>query len=481
MSLAEAHRRLVAKEISAVELTKEHLQKIREWEPKINAFITVNEEEALAQATEVDKKGDFTNPLAGIPIAIKDVFCTKNLKTTAASKMLANFIPPYDATSVAKLRAGGGIFLGKVSTDEFTMGGSNETSAFGAVKNPWDFTRISGGSSGGSVAAVASGECIFATGTDTGGSIRQPASFCGCTGLKPTYGRISRFGVISMASSCDTIGVITQTAEDAAIVLKELAGADGLDATAPKNPAPENYLKFLEDKKDLTGLRIGIPKEYFTEGLDLSVEKITRNAIEILKKLGAEIKAISLPHTKYAVPVYYLIMASEVSANLARFDGIRFGHVSKKEANSLLDFYEQNRTEGFGPEVKRRIMLGTYALSAGYYDAYYLKALKVRVLIREDFIKAFEEVDLIATPTAPTTAWKLGEKIDDPLQMYLADIFTVPANLAGIPGISIPCGFAENLPVGFQLMAKHFDESTLLHAAHIFQKNTDFHKKKPSL
>jgi aspartyl-tRNA(Asn)/glutamyl-tRNA(Gln) amidotransferase subunit A len=399
------------------------------------------------------------------------------MPTTAASKILENYIPPFDATSVEKLKIAGVVNLGKTNTDEFTMGASTETSAFKKTKNPWDLERVPGGSSGGSAAAVAADLCVFATATDTGGSIRQPASFCGVTGLKPTYGRISRYGVISMASSLDTIGVISKTVEDAAIALEILAGQDSKDATSGSAPI-EKYSENL--RTDLKGLKIGIPKEYFIEGLDSGVEKVVREGITQLKKLGAEIIEISLPHTEFAVPTYYVVASSEISANMARFDGVRYGPtVANSEVENLVEMYFENRTRGFGDEVKRRIMLGTFALSAGYADKFYKKALQVRTLIKKDFDAAFAGIDLIAAPTAPTTAFKLGEKMDDPVQMYLADIFTAPASLAGVSAISIPAGFSENLPVGLQLIANQWEESKLLSAAHAFQIATGHHLEKP--
>lgn len=416
------------------------------------------------------------SPISGIPIAHKDVFNTDGIPTTAASKILENYTPSFDATSVAKLKEAGSVILGKVNTDEFTMGASTETSAFKKTKNPWDLSRVPGGSSGGSAAAVAADLCCFATATDTGGSIRQPASFCGVTGLKPTYGRISRYGVISMASSLDTIGVITKTVQDAAIALEVMAGQDTKDATSSDTKI-EKYSENL--RTDLKGLRIGIAQEYFSEGLDAGVEKIIREGIEQLKKLGAEIVEISLPHTEYAVPTYYVVASSEISANMARFDGIRYGPTVKNEdVKDLTELYFENRTRGFGDEVKRRIMLGAFTLSAGYADKFYKKALQIRTLIKRDFDQAFEKVDLIVSPTAPSTAFKFGEKSEDPVSMYLTDIFTAPASLAGIPGISIPAGFSEKLPVGMQLLANQFEESKLLGAAHAFQHSTDFHLKK---
>jgi aspartyl-tRNA(Asn)/glutamyl-tRNA(Gln) amidotransferase subunit A len=459
---------------SAEEVTAAYLERIKQVDPKIESYLFVNEK----VVHEIQNpKSKIQNPLFGIPIAHKDVFNTDGMPTTAASKILENYIPPFDATSVEKLKIAGVVNLGKTNTDEFTMGASTETSAFKKTKNPWDLERVPGGSSGGSAAAVAADLCVFATATDTGGSIRQPASFCGVTGLKPTYGRISRYGVISMASSLDTIGVISKTVEDAAIALEILAGQDSKDATSGSAPI-EKYSENL--RTDLKGLKIGIPKEYFIEGLDSGVEKVVREGITQLKKLGAEIIEISLPHTEFAVPTYYVVASSEISANMARFDGIRYGPtVANSEVENLVEMYFENRTRGFGDEVKRRIMLGTFALSAGYADKFYKKALQVRTLIKKDFDAAFAGIDLIAAPTAPTTAFKLGEKMDDPVQMYLADIFTAPASLAGVPAISIPAGFSENLPVGLQLIANQWEESKLLSAAHAFQIATGHHLEKP--
>ena len=470
LNLVETKKLLSEKKASESEIVADYLKRISEVDPKIDSFLFVDEKAASQ---------NFDGILGGIPIAHKDVFNTDGMPTTAASKILENYIPPFDATSVEKLKVAGSVILGKTNTDEFTMGASTETSAFKKTKNPWDLERVPGGSSGGSAAAVAADLCVFATATDTGGSIRQPASFCGVTGLKPTYGRISRYGVISMASSLDTIGVISKTVEDAAIALEIMAGQDSRDATSGSAPV-EKYSENL--RTDLKGLKIGIPKEYFIEGLDSGVEKVIREGITQLKKLGAEIVEISLPHTEFAVPTYYVVASSEISANMARFDGIRYGPtVANSEVENLVEMYFENRTRGFGDEVKRRIMLGTFALSAGYADKFYKKALQVRTLIKKDFDDAFAEIDLIATPVAPTTAFKLGEKTDDPVQMYLEDIFTAPVSLAGVPAVSIPAGFVGNLPVGLQLIANQWEESKLLNAAHAFQNSTDFHLQKPKI
>jgi aspartyl-tRNA(Asn)/glutamyl-tRNA(Gln) amidotransferase subunit A len=470
LNLVETKKLLAEGKASAEEVSAAYLERIKKVDPKIESYLFVNK--AVPRQARDEKASLF-----GIPVAHKDVFITNGIPTTAASKILENYTPVFDATSVAKLNKAGVTTLGKVNTDEFTMGASTETSAYKQTKNPWDLSRVPGGSSGGSAAAVAADLCCFATATDTGGSIRQPASFCGVTGLKPTYGRISRYGVISMASSLDTIGLVTKTVEDAAIALETLAGQDVMDATTGDADVPK-YSQEL--RTDLKGLKVGVPKEYFVEGLDADVEKIVREGIEQLKKLGAEIVEISLPHTEYAVPTYYVVASSEISANMARFDGVRYGPTAENPEN-LIEMYFENRTKGFGEEVKRRIMLGTFALSEGYADKFYKKALQVRTLIKRDFDEAFKNVDLIAAPTAPTTAFKLGEKVDDPIQMYLADIFTAPASLAGAPGISVPAGFSNGLPVGLQLIANQWEESKLLAAANAFQTSTDFHTKKPKL
>jgi aspartyl-tRNA(Asn)/glutamyl-tRNA(Gln) amidotransferase subunit A len=470
LTLIETKQLLADKKVSAAELLHAYQERIKLVDPKIESYLYIapSPQGSYVRGEEV---------LAGIPLAHKDVFCTRDMPTTAASKMLEGYTPPYDATSVAKLRAAGAVCLGKVNTDEFTMGSSTESSAYRQTKNPWDLSRVPGGSSGGSAAAVAADLCVFATATDTGGSIRQPASFCGVTGLKPTYGRISRYGVMPMASSLDTIGVITKSVADSAEVLKVLAGKDPQDATTGDREVPD-YTKLL--RTDLQGVKVGIPKEYFIQGLHPEVEKAVRDSIAQLEKLGAEIVEISLPHTEYAVPTYYVVASSEISANLARFDGIRFGPAGQGE--NLVETYFDARTKGLGDEVKRRIMLGTFTLSAGYADAYYKKALKVRTLIKQDFETAFQQVDVIATPVAPTTAFKLGEKTSDPLAMYLEDIFTIPASLAGIPGISVPCGFdSAKLPIGLQLLANQWEEAKLLGVAHAYQVSTDWHTKKPKL
>ena len=482
LTIKQANEGLKKKEFSSVELTKACLNQIKKTDEKIKAFITVTEDLALNQAKAADKRGDFSNPLSGIPAAIKDLFLIKDTKTTAASKILENYVAPYTATAVSKLEKAGAVILGKTNMDEFACGSSTETSYFGQTKNPWDLERVPGGSSGGSAAAVAADQCLFALGTDTGGSIRQPASLCNLCGLKPTYGRVSRYGVIAMASSLDQVGPMTKTIEDTALVLKQIAGTDRFDSTTVNQKIPDY---FSELNKSIKGLKIGIPKGYFISGMETGVEKTVLAAIEKLKELGAQIKEVSLPTAKYGLAVYYILMPSELSANLARYDGVRYGYSAK--AKTLMENYSQTRAVGFGPEIRRRIMLGTYALSAGYYDAYYLKAQKVRTLVKRDFEKALAGVDCLVTPTSPTVAFKLGEKIDDPLTMYLSDIFTVSINIAGVPALSLPCGFAKpkdgktEMPVGLQIIGRHFDEQTILRVGHQYQKSTDWHLKKPSI
>ncbi|MGA2695876.1 MAG: Asp-tRNA(Asn)/Glu-tRNA(Gln) amidotransferase subunit GatA [Terriglobales bacterium] len=437
---------------------------------KIGAYLVLSKERAAAKAAQIDAmaaNGEALPPLAGVPVGIKDVLCTRDVRTTAGSRILGNYIPPYDCTAVARMEAAGAVVLGKLNCDEFAMGSSNENSAWRPVRNPRDLSRVPGGSSGGSAAAVAADLAVATLGSDTGGSIRQPASFCGVVGLMPTYGRVSRYGLIAFASSLDHIGPFTKTVKDAATVLKVIAGRDPMDATSAETPVPD-YVAELS--KGVRGLRIGVPKEYFGEGLDSEVRAAVEAAIQKLASLGCEIKPISLPHTKYAIPVYYIIATAEASSNLARFDGVRYGYRAK-DAKNLSQMYRRTRDCGFGAEVKRRIMLGTYALSAGYYDAYYLKAQKVRTLLTRDFEEAFKQVDAIVTPTSPTAAFKIGEKSDDPLAMYLADIFTVTADLAGICGVSIPCGETkEKLPIGMQILGKHFDESTILRVGHAYEQ-----------
>lgn len=474
------HNKLISKEITAVQLIEQYFNNIEKKEKDIFAYLTLMKESAIKQAEKIDERisrGETVGLIEGIPGAIKDNICIQGIRTTAASKILDNYIAPYDATVIKRLKESGAIFLGKTNLDEFAMGSSTEKSAYGPTKNPEDLERVPGGSSGGSAAAVASGEAVWALGSDTGGSIRQPASFCGVVGLKPTYGRVSRYGLLSMASSFDQIGPITRTVEDAAIILSEISGEDSMDATSAKSSCKryENYLT-----EDIKGVKIGIVKEYL-ENLNPEIKKVINKATEIFKKAGAEIKEINLPYSKYALPVYYIIMPSEVSSNLARFDGIKYGMRIFDFKDSELDFtsedknilevYLDSRRYGFGEEVKKRIMLGTYALSSGYYDAYYLRAQKVRTLIKQDFEKAFKEVDFILTPTTPSTAFKFGEKTEDPLQMYLEDIFTITANIAGVPAISLPGGEVKSLPIGIQLMGRWFDEEGLLNVAYTFEQN----------
>lgn len=491
LPLTETISGLQRGDFSSRELTQAYLDRIETLEPTLQAFITLTPEFALQQADVADKKlSDLRNQqpersaaqlkdiaLLGVPIAIKDVLATKNIRTTAGSRILENFVPPYDATAVERLIKGGVVVLGKTNTDEFAMGSSTENSGFHTTHNPWDLTRVPGGSSGGSAAAIAARMAPLALGTDTGGSVRQPASFCGVTGLKPTYGRVSRYGLIAYGSSLDVIGALAQSAQDVAVIFNIIAGHDPLDATSTAHPKAEIR---LNGSQSLTKLRVGIPVEYFGSGIQPEVKSAVRKAIDELQSLGAEILEISLPHTKYAVPVYYLIAPAEASANLARFDGVRYG--PRSETNAMWDVFRKTRGQHFGREVKRRIMLGTYALSAGYYDAYYGKAQKVRTLIRHDFETVFENVDLIAAPVAPTTAFKIGGHSGDPLSMYLEDIFTLPANLAGVPGLAFPVGFdLEGLPIGMQLMGSHFREDLLLQAAHAYQQITDWHQQKPNL
>jgi aspartyl-tRNA(Asn)/glutamyl-tRNA(Gln) amidotransferase subunit A len=476
LTVAEARDSLRKREISSVELTRACLERIATVEPKIHAFITVSEREALDQARAADARiaAGEVPALCGIPLAIKDIYCTRGVRTTCASRILENFVPPFDATVIAKLRAEGAVFVGKTNLDEFAMGSSTENSAFGPTMNPWDLTRVAGGSSGGSAAAVAADECLASLGTDTGGSIREPASFCGVVGIKPTYSRVSRYGVVAYASSLDQVGPFTKTVRDAAILLRSLAGVDPRDSTCSARPVPDYELAL---SGDVRGMRLGVPREFFVEGMAADVERSIRGALAHYQKSGAQIVDISLPHTEYAVGAYYLIATAEASANLARYDGIRYG--PRAEASSLAELYSATRAHGFGAEVKRRIMLGTFALSAGYYDAYYLKAQKVRTLIRRDFEQAFMKCDAIVTPTVPTTAFKLGEKTEDPLQMYLSDIFTISVNLAGLPGLVVPCGFDGNrLPIGMQLIGPPFGEEAILRAGDAFEHS--FALKRPA-
>ncbi|MCD6506150.1 Asp-tRNA(Asn)/Glu-tRNA(Gln) amidotransferase subunit GatA [Candidatus Poribacteria bacterium] len=468
-------------EVSATDIVKSVLERIDEVEEKIKAYITITDDLALRSAEKVDEllaKGEELPDLAGIPVAIKDVICTKGVLTTCASKILYNFVPPYDATVMVKLNRQMIAMIGKANMDEFAMGSSTENSGFFITHNPWGLDRVPGGSSGGSAAAVAADEAICSLGSDTGGSIRQPAALCGVVGLKPTYGRVSRFGLVAFASSLDQIGPITKDVEDCALMMNAICGYDPMDSTSADVPVPDFTKSLIPEVK---GFKIGVPKEYFIEGIDPEVEKAVRKALEKFEELGASVEEISLPHTEYAVADYYIIASAEASANLERYDGVKYGYRAEG-ARDLIDMYKKTRSEGFGAEVKRRIMLGTYALSAGYYDAYYLKGLKVRTLIKRDFDEAFEKVDVIVTPTSPTPAFRIGEKVDDPLTMYLSDIFTISANLAGICGISIPCGFSsQGLPIGMQILGKPFDEETILRVAYAFEQNTDYHTLKPRI
>ena len=479
LSLCELQKKFTAGEVTATEIVRAYFLRIGQVEPKVKAYVSQTKEAALAQAGALDErlKGwRKTKPMTGMPLAIKDNLCTEGVRTTCSSRMLQQFIPPYDATVIAKLRDQDYILLGKANLDEFAMGSSTEHSAFGPSRNPWNLQHVPGGSSGGAAAAVAADECVATLGSDTGGSIRQPAAFCGVVGLKPTYGRVSRYGLVAFASSLDQVGPITKDVPDAALLLGAIAGHDPLDSTSADLPVPD-YMKALK-KKDLKKLNVGVPVEYFADGLDPEVESSVRAAIDELKSLGGTIKEIHLPRTDAAVAVYYVIATAEASSNLARYDGVKFG-LRAKETKDLLDLYMKTRQEGFGPEVKRRIMLGTYALSAGYYDAYYGKAQAVRTLICEDFRAAFKDVDLIVTPVTPTPAFRLGEKSEDPLQMYLSDIYTISVNLAGLPAIAVPCGFSKaGLPIGVQLIGRPFEEETLLRAAHAYEQSTQWHLKK---
>ncbi|KLU62595.1 glutamyl-tRNA(Gln) amidotransferase subunit A [Peptococcaceae bacterium CEB3] len=476
----ELHDLLVNKEVSAVELTRAFMERIRVVEEKVSAYVFVSEDLALKQAARVDERiagGENLGPLEGIPMGLKDNLCTEGIKTTCASKMLQNFVPPFDATVTERLKKAGAVCLGKLNMDEFAMGSSTENSHLQPTRNPWDLDRVPGGSSGGPAAAVAADETVYSLGSDTGGSIRQPAAFCGVVGLKPTYGAVSRYGLIAYASSLDQIGPISKDVRDNALIMNCIAGYDAKDSTSVNYTRPD-YTQFLVD--DIKGLRVGIPREYLGEGTDPGVEEVIRKAVGILRDLGAQVDECSLPHTKYAIPAYYLIAPAECSSNLARYDGVGFGYRAEG-GEDIVDMVSKTRAEGFGPEVKRRIMLGTYALTSGYYDAYYLKAQKVRTLIKGDFDRAFGEYDVLLSPAAPTPAFKFGEKSSDPLAMYLSDVCTVPVNLAGIPAITIPAGFAGVLPVGLHFMGKAFDEGTLYRVAYTFEQNTEFHKAKPDL
>lgn len=478
LTLSEISKALIAKEFSSVEITQYLLERIKQLDPQLNSFITITESLAMEQAKAADERraqGKY-HELLGVPIAHKDLFCTQGVRTSCGSKMLDNFIAPYNATVVQKLINAGCVTLGKTNLDEFAMGSSNESSYYGPVKNPWDQTRVPGGSSGGAAAAVAARLAPASTGTDTGGSIRQPAAFNGVTGIKPTYGRVSRWGMIAYASSLDQGGPIARTAEDCALLLLAMAGFDQKDSTCVNEPVPD-YYTFLDKK--LTGLKVGLPKEFFSQGLDSRIASLIDNAVKELQKLGAEVKEISLANMEQAIPAYYVIAPAEASSNLSRFDGARFGYRCDNPKD-LQDMYTRSRTEGFGAEVRRRILVGTYALSAGYYDAYYLQAQKIRRLIKNDFVRAFNEVDVIFCPTTPNPAWKLGEKVGDPVAQYLEDVYTITANLAGLPALSMPIGFADGLPVGGQLLAPYFEEGRLLNVAHQYQQVTDWHRQVPT-
>jgi len=476
-TIAQLAAGLKSAEFSSVELTEHYINRIKKYDVSLNSFVTVTEERALAQARRADqmiaaKKG---NALTGIPFAQKDIFCTNGVKTSCGSRMLDNFIAPYDATVIESFNNAGAVMLGKTNMDEFAMGSSNETSFYGVVKNPWHHDYVPGGSSGGSAASVAARLVPASTGTDTGGSIRQPAALCNLTGLKPSYGRVSRYGMIAFASSLDQAGTFTQTAEDAALMLNVMAGLDSRDSTSIDEPVPDYSTSLNHEVK---GLKVGLPKEFFADGLDADVAKRVDDAIEEYKKLGAEFVEISLPNAHLSVPAYYIIAPAECSSNLSRFDGVRFGYRCE-EPKDLEDLYKRSRGEGFGAEVKRRILVGAYALSSGYYDAYYLKAQKIRRLIANDFTEAFKQVDVIMSPTTPTPAFKIGEKNDDPISMYFSDIYTIAVNLAGLPGMSVPCGFVNDLPVGLQIIAPYFAEAKLLNVAHQYQQVTDWHQQIP--
>jgi aspartyl-tRNA(Asn)/glutamyl-tRNA(Gln) amidotransferase subunit A len=480
-SIRELHQQLISKDRSAVEITQAALDRIAAVEPKVHSFLAITQDHALAQAQQVDAKiavGEPIGLLAGIPIGIKDNFCTQGVPTTCGSRILAGFIPPFESTVTQRLNAMGAVMVGKTNLDEFAMGSSTENSGFQATVNPWDLSRVPGGSSGGSAAAVAAGECVVSLGSDTGGSIRQPASLCGVVGMKPTYGLVSRFGLVAFASSLDQIGPFSQTVEDAAILLGAIAGHDPKDSTSLKVDIPD-YTQSL--KPDLQGIKIGVIQETMGQGLDPAVEQAVQAAISQLKALGAEIKEISCPRFSYGLAAYYIIAPSEASANLARYDGVKYGF-RQPEPEDILSMYTQTRAQGFGPEVKRRIMIGTYALSAGYYDAYYLKAQKVRTLIKQDFDAAFDQVDVLVSPTSPTTAFKAGEKTEDPLSMYLLDLMTIPVNLAGLPGLSLPCGFdGQGLPIGLQLIGNVLREDQIFQVAYAYEQANHWHERKPEV
>ena len=479
LTLAELREQLDRRQLSAVEVTQAYLARAHALNPTLNTYITISEESALVEAEAADQRIQSGEPaaLTGLPIAVKDIFNAVGMRTTCGSRILHNYVAPYDATAIGRIKEQNAVILGKLNMDEFAMGSSNENSAFGPVRNPWSHDRVPGGSSGGSAASVAARQAAAALGTDTGGSIRQPASHCSVVGLKPTYGRVSRYGVVAYASSLDQVGPVTRDVSDCALLLEAVAGYDPADSTSVNTPVP-NYRAGL--KPDLHGVRLGLPQEYFVDGLDEDVRQAIEQAVSTCRDLGAEILDVSLPHTAYAVACYYLVATAEASSNLARYDGVRYG-LRAEHSKNLIDMYMQSRAAGFGPEVKRRIMLGTYALSSGYYDAYYLKAQKVRTLIRQDFLNAFDKVDALLTPVAPTPAFALGEKVDDPLQMYLSDIFTIPVNLAGTCAMSLPCGFSgKQLPIGLQLIGRPFDEATILKTAYAFEQATTWHTLKPT-
>ncbi len=477
LTIHQAHQLLQQKSISSVDLTRAVLERIAAQDGRIQAYLCLTPEAALESAAEADRRlmrGEDA-PLLGIPLALKDILCTRGVETTCGSRILKGFVPPYDATVVARLRRAGAVLLGKTNLDEFAMGSSTENSGYFVTHNPWDLACVPGGSSGGSAAAVAADECLGALGSDTGGSVRQPAAFCGVAGLKPTYGRVSRYGLVAFASSLDQVGPLGKDVTDCALLLEAIAGHDAQDSTSADIPVP-HYLESL--RSDVRGMKLGVPVEYFAAGIQPEVERAVRAALQVWVGLGAEIVEVSMPHTEYALPVYYLLAPAEASANLARYDGVRYGF-SHPQARDIWDAYRRTRQDGFGAEVKRRIMLGTYALSAGYYDAYYLKAQKVRTLIKQDFDRVYEHCQAIIVPTAPTTAFRIGEKTADPLQMYLSDIFTLPLNLAGVCGISVPCGFAGGLPIGMQILGNAYDEATILRVAYAYEQATDWHLRKP--
>ena len=479
LTIHEARDALRKGEVSSVDVTRSVLRRIEAVDGRIRAYLRTRPEEALAAAEEADRRrarGD-DHPLLGIPLAIKDVLCTAGVETTCGSRILEGFVPPYDATVVARLRQAGAVLLGKTNTDEFAMGSSTENSGYFTTHNPWDLSRVPGGSSGGSAAAVAADECLAALGSDTGGSVRQPAALCGVVGLKPTYGRVSRYGLVAFASSLDQVGPLGKDVTDCALLLGAIAGHDPRDATSADLPVPD-YAAAL--RPEVAGMRLGLPREYLSDGMQPEVEAAVHAAVQVYEGLGAEVIEVAMPHTEYALPTYYLIAPAEASANLARYDGVRYG-LSHPEATDIWDAYRRTRQEGFGAEVKRRIMLGTYALSAGYYDAYYLKAQKVRTLIKQDFDRALERCDALVVPTTPTTAFRIGERVDDPLQMYLGDVFTLPLNLAGLCGISVPCGSAQGLPIGLQVLGGAYDEATILRVAYAYEQATDWHTRTPPL